>query len=104
MPRRQQERQPVRQVQRIPARPKTAAPTPVTRKGTSHGYESIAIAFHLADQSKGKRKIHKNMKEHKSGTLKSGSGKKAKSRKQAVAIALSKARKSGVKVPKRKKS
>jgi len=54
--------------------------------------------------SKGKRKIHKVMKEHKSGTLKSGSGKKVKSRKQAVAIALSEARKSGAKVPKKKYS
>ena len=53
---------------------------------------------------KGKRKIHKVMKEHKEGTLKSGSGKKVKSRKQAVAIALSEARKSGVKIPKKKKS
>jgi hypothetical protein len=43
------------------------------------------------------------MKEHKQGTLKSGSGKKVKSRKQAVAIALSEARKSGAKIPKRKK-
>jgi len=54
--------------------------------------------------SKGKRKIHKVMKEHKSGTLKSGSGKKVQSRKQAIAIALSEARKSGAKVPKKKKS
>jgi len=54
--------------------------------------------------TKGERKIHKVMKEHKSGTLKSGSGKKVKSRKQAVAIALSEARKSGAKVPKKKKS
>jgi hypothetical protein len=54
--------------------------------------------------SKGKRKIHKVMKEHKEGTLKSGSGKKVKSRKQAVAIALSEARKSGAKVPRKKKS
>jgi len=53
--------------------------------------------------SKGKRKIHKVMKEHKQGTLKSGSGKKVKSRKQAVAIALSEARKSGAKVPRKKK-
>jgi len=41
-----------------------------------------------SSQGKGKSKIHKVMKEHKSGTLKSGSGKKVKSRKQAVAIAL----------------
>jgi hypothetical protein len=53
--------------------------------------------------SKGKRKIHKVMKEHKEGKLKSGSGKKVKSRKQAVAIALSEARKSGAKIPKKKK-
>jgi Family of unknown function (DUF6496) len=50
--------------------------------------------------SKGQRKIHKVMKEHKQGTLKSGSGKKVKSRKQAVAIALSEARKAGTKIPK----
>lgn len=49
--------------------------------------------------SKGKRKIHKVMQEHKQGKLKSGSGKKVKSRKQAV-IALSEARRSGAKIPK----
>ena len=53
--------------------------------------------------SKGKRKVHKVMKEHKQGKLKSGSGKKVKSRKQAVAIALNEARESGAKVPKKKK-
>lgn len=53
--------------------------------------------------STGKRKVHKVMKEHKEGTLKSGSGKKVKSRKQAVAIALSEARESGAKIPKKKK-
>ncbi len=52
--------------------------------------------------SKGQRKIHKVMKEHKAGTLKSGSGEKVKSRKQAVAIALSEARKSGAKIPTKK--
>ena len=35
------------------------------------------------------RKVHKVMREFKSGTLKSGSGKKVTSRKQAIAIALS---------------
>jgi len=54
--------------------------------------------------SKGKRKVHKVMKEHKQGKLKSGSGKKVKSRKQAVAIALSEARQSGAKIPKKKSS
>ena len=39
----------------------------------------------------------------KRGTLKSGSsGKKVKSRKQAIAIGLSEARRSGAKVPKKK--
>ena len=36
-----------------------------------------------------KKKVHKVMHEYKRGTLKSGSGRKAKSRKQAVAIAMS---------------
>jgi hypothetical protein len=50
---------------------------------------------------KGARKIHKVMHEHKTGALKSGS-KKVTSRKQAVAIALSEARKSGAKIPGKK--
>jgi hypothetical protein len=41
--------------------------------------------------SRGQRKIHKVMKEKKEGNLKSSSGKKVTSRKQAVAIALSEA-------------
>ena len=36
-----------------------------------------------------KKKVGKVMHEHKHGTLKSGSGKKVKSRKQAIAIAMS---------------
>ena len=36
-----------------------------------------------------KRKVHKVMEEKKQGTLRSGSGKKVKSRKQAIAIAMS---------------
>jgi hypothetical protein len=55
--------------------------------------------------SEGKRKIHKVMEEHKEGKLKSGkSGKKVTSRKQAVAIALSEARGSGAKIPKKTSS
>jgi hypothetical protein len=50
----------------------------------------------------GKAKVEKVMHEHKEGKLKSGSGKKVTSRKQAVAIALSEARKLGAKIPKRK--
>jgi len=40
---------------------------------------------------KGKKKIEKVMGEYKRGTLKSSSGAKVKSRKQAVAIAMSEA-------------
>ncbi len=58
----------------------------------------------MATKSKGTKKIQKVMKEHKQGTLKSSSGKKVKSRKQAVAIALSEARRSGAKIPKKKSS
>ena len=48
-------------------------------------------------------KVKKAMHERKRGTLKSGrSGRKVKSRKQAVAIGLSEARKRGAKVPKKK--
>jgi Family of unknown function (DUF6496) len=43
------------------------------------------------------------MRRRKAGTLKSGSGRKVRSRKQAVAIALSEARAKGMKVPRRGK-
>jgi len=50
-----------------------------------------------------KRKVKKAMHEYKRGKLKSGrSGRKVKSRKQAIAIGLSEARKRGAKVPKKK--
>ena len=48
------------------------------------------------------KKVGRAMKKRKSGTLRSGrSGKKVKSRKQAIAIGLSEARKQGAKVPKK---
>ena len=48
-------------------------------------------------------KVKRAMKKRKAGTLKSGrSGRKVKSRKQAIAIGLSEARKEGKKVPKKK--
>ncbi|GGC17746.1 hypothetical protein GCM10011386_07070 [Parapedobacter defluvii] len=47
-------------------------------------------------------KVEKSVKEMKEGKLKSGSGKKVTSRKQAIAIGLSEARKAGAKVPKKK--
>ena len=55
--------------------------------------------------SKGaQRKVEKAMHERKEGTLKSGSGRKVKSRKQAIAIGLSEARRECKKVPAKKKS
>ena len=51
---------------------------------------------------KASKKVEKTMRERKRGTLRSGSGKKVKSRKQAIAIGLSEARRSGAKVPKKK--
>lgn len=52
---------------------------------------------------KAQEKVEKTMHEFKEGTLKSGkSGQKVKSRKQAIAIGLSKAREAGAKVPKEK--
>jgi hypothetical protein len=45
------------------------------------------------------RRVESAMRRRKKGTLKSGSGQKVKSRKQAIAIGLSEARKKGAKVP-----
>ena len=52
---------------------------------------------------KASRKVERSMHEMKRGELKSGrSGKRVKSRKQAIAIGLSEARREGAKVPKKK--
>jgi hypothetical protein len=51
---------------------------------------------------KADEKVEKTMHEMKEGTLKSGSGKKVTSKKQAIAIGLSEARAAGAKVPKKK--
>ena len=52
---------------------------------------------------KASKKVAKTMRERKRGTLRSGrSGRKVRSRKQAIAIGLSEARRSGAKVPKRR--
>lgn len=49
---------------------------------------------------KAQDKVEAVMHEKKKGNLRSGSGKKVTSRKQAIAIGLSEARKAGAKVPK----
>ncbi len=51
------------------------------------------------------KKVERAMRERKRGTLKSGrSGRKVTSRKQAIAIGLSEARKAGGKVPRKRKA
>jgi hypothetical protein len=53
---------------------------------------------------KASQKVEKVMRERKRGTLRSGgSGKKVTSRKQAIAIGLSEARRAGAKVPGKRK-
>ena len=55
--------------------------------------------------SKAQSKVKKAMHERKQGTLRSGrSGKKVTSRKQAIAIGLSQARRAGGKVPRRRRT
>ena len=52
---------------------------------------------------KAQRKVKRAMHKRKHGTLRSGrSGKRVTSRKQAIAIGLSEARRAGAKVPRRK--
>ena len=50
------------------------------------------------------KRVETAMRRKKKGTLKSGSGRKVTSRKQAIAIGLSEAREKGAKVPSRKSS
>jgi len=58
----------------------------------------------MATSQTAQAKVKKTMEERKSGTLRSGtSGKKVTSKKQAIAIGLSEARKAGAKVPPKKK-
>jgi hypothetical protein len=54
---------------------------------------------------KAQQKVRRAMHERKTGKLRSGrSGKRVKSRKQAIAIGLSEARRAGAKVPRKRKS
>lgn len=51
---------------------------------------------------KASEKVEETIHEMKEGKLKSGTGKKVTSKKQAIAIGLSEARKAGAEVPKQK--
>jgi hypothetical protein len=80
--------------------PNRAGADPVGAKRNTDGGH-MARKYGKKAQSKVKRAMH----ERKHGTLRSGrSGKKVTSRKQAIAIGLSEARKAGAKVPRKKKS
>src|SRR5688500_18078240 len=50
------------------------------------------------------KRVESAMRRKKKGTLKSGSGRKVTSRKQAIAIGLSEAREKGAKVPRKRSS
>ena len=52
-------------------------------------------------QQESKKTVESAMRRRKRGTLKSGSGRTVKSRKQAIAIGLSEAREKGAKVPRK---
>lgn len=57
-----------------------------------------------ASKKRGRAKVAKVMHEYKHGELKSGGRRKVKNPKQAIAIGLSEARRSGASVPPKKKS
>ena len=53
---------------------------------------------------KASKKVERAMRERKRGSLRSGrSGRRVRSRKQAIAIGLSEARRAGAKVPRKKR-
>jgi hypothetical protein len=73
--------------------------------GSPGSYHSKEVRLVARYGKKASAKVEKAMRERKHGTLKSGrSGRKVKSRKQAIAIGLSEARRAGGKVPPRKGS
>lgn len=74
------------------------------KKWILHNREQYKKNIMAKYSKKAGEKVEKVMHEMKEGTLKSGSGKKVKSRKQAIAIGLSEARKEGARVPKKKNS
>ena len=75
--------------------------------GTSEGGgTAFALSPFMAKYGKkAQSKVERAMHERKRGTLRSGgSGKRVTSRKQAIAIGLSEARRAGGKVPRKRKS
>jgi len=84
---------------RKPATKKTATKKRAAKKTA----KKKSAAKKASAKTIAQKKVKKVMHERKAGTLRSGkSGKKVTSRKQAIAIGLSEARKAGAKVPKKK--
>jgi len=75
--------------------------SPALPGSPSGSRQSGRFSYMARKYSKGaQEKVHRVMHEYKAGTLKSGRSRKpVKSRKQAIAIGLSEARKQGKKVP-----
>ena len=71
-----------------------------SHRGTARKKSSSSRKYSKKAQSK----VGKVMREYKHGKLKSGGKRKVKSRKQAIAIGISEARRSGAKVPRKKKA
>ena len=83
---------------------KTATTKTATKKrAAKKTAKKKSAAKKTSAKTTAQKKVKKVMHERKAGTLRSGkSGKKVTSRKQAIAIGLSEARKAGAKVPKKK--
>jgi hypothetical protein len=82
----------------------TSAGKTATKKGAAKKRAGTkSAAKKTSAKTTAQKKVKKVMHERKEGTLRSGkSGKKVTSRKQAIAIGLSEARKAGATVPKKK--
>lgn len=82
------------------------------KSGSSISHKKSAVKKSSSKKTSSTRKygpqasksVKREMKAFKQGKLKSGSGRKVTNPKQAIAIGLSEARKSGAKVPKKKLS
>ena len=83
---------------------KTATTKTATKKrAAKKTAKKKSAAKKTSAKTTAQKKVKKVMQERKAGTLRSGkSGKKVTSRKQAIAIGLSEARKAGATVPKKK--
>ena len=89
-----------RKAARSRSTPRSTTSRTRTRRASSRGRSSSGARKY---GPRAQQKVEKVMRERKRGTLRSGgSGKKVTSRKQAIAIGLSEARRAGAKVPARR--